>query len=66
MDYGQLRLFYGQWLANQQLFDESSALISELQPNDVVDPAALLFYQSVNAHSSLGKRPRLVHVTETL
>jgi hypothetical protein len=50
-----LRLFYGTWLANQQLFDETSQQLSELSPADVVDPASLLFYQSVAAHRRLEK-----------
>jgi tetratricopeptide (TPR) repeat protein len=42
-----LRLVYGRWLAQQQFFDESLALLQDLKPEDVVDPATLLFYQAV-------------------
>jgi hypothetical protein len=50
-----LKLFYGEWLANEQLFDETAQQLADLQPNEVVDPGALLFYQSVAAHRRLEK-----------
>jgi hypothetical protein len=42
-----LRLFYGRWLVNQSLLDEARSQLADLQPEDVVDPATLLFYQAV-------------------
>ena len=44
---GNLRLLYGRWLANQSLLDEAREQLADLKPEDVVDPAALLFYQGV-------------------
>jgi hypothetical protein len=54
-----LRLFYGRWLSQQQLYDESLEQLAGLEPSDVVDPAALLFFQSVAHH-------RLLHKTDGL
>ncbi len=50
-----LHLYFGLWLANQQLFDESWEQLNGLQATDIVDPAALLFYQGVTAHRRLEK-----------
>ena len=44
---GNLRLLYGRWLANQSLLDEAREQLADLKPEDVVDPAMLLFYQAV-------------------
>ena len=49
------RLFYGRWLVQQRLFDESAVTLSALQPSEVVDPAALLFYQSIGHHAMLDR-----------
>ncbi len=45
-----LRLLYGQWLAQNRYYDEAIDQLSGLDPEDVVDPAALLFYQSSSLH----------------
>lgn len=50
-----LRLHYGAWLANQQLYDECHDQLSGLTTVDVMDPAKLLFYQAVAAHRRLEK-----------
>jgi len=50
-----LRLFYGVWLAQESLLDESLEQIGELKPGEVVDPASLLFYQGVACHGLLQK-----------
>jgi hypothetical protein len=54
-----LRLYYGRWLAHQFLYDESLAQLSGVQPADVIDPAALLFYTSVAHHRLLNKKEGL-------
>jgi DNA-binding FadR family transcriptional regulator len=51
-----LRLVYGRWLAQHQCYDEALEQLSDLTPADVVDPAALLFYQSVSYHRMPDKR----------
>lgn len=50
-----LRLLYGRWLASERLYDEASEQLSDLTIADVVDPAALLFYQAVVHHRMLNQ-----------
>lgn len=50
-----LRLAYGRWLSQQAHFDESLEQLNGLTPQQVVDPAALLFYQAVAYHRLLKK-----------
>jgi len=61
-----LRLFVARWLAQQQLYDEALAQIDGLKPNEVVDPAALLFYQSIGYHQMLDKEKCLPLITQLL
>ena len=48
-----LGLWYGRWLAQGALFDESREQLAGLEPEEVVDPATLLFYQAVVHHRLL-------------
>jgi hypothetical protein len=48
-----LRLYYGRWLAQQNLFDESMEQLEGLPVEEVIDPATLLFYQAVSYHRLL-------------
>jgi hypothetical protein len=50
-----LRLWYGRWLAQNMLFDEALDQLDGLQPEEVVDPASLLFYQGVVYHKLLNR-----------
>lgn len=50
-----MRLFYGRWLSQQRLYDESLEQLTGIEPTDVVDPATLLFFQSVAYHRLLNK-----------
>jgi hypothetical protein len=61
-----MRLFYGRWLSQQRLYDESLEQLKDLQPTDVVDPAALLFYQSVAYHRLLNKTDGLKTIDRLL
>lgn len=61
-----LRLYFGRWLAQQRLYDESLAQLQGLQPADVVDPATLLFYQSIAFHRLLQKEQLLATVGKLL
>jgi len=61
-----LRLQYARWLAQQDLYDESLAKIADLKPEDVVDPASLLFYQSVAHHRLLDKKKCLPAVAKLM
>ncbi len=61
-----LRLLYGRWLAHERLYDEALAQLEGLQPADVVDPAALLFYQGLIYHHMLDKEPGAVALQRLL
>lgn len=45
-----LRLFYARWLAQYGLYDEVLHQVADLRPDEVIDPASLLFYQMVAYH----------------
>ena len=61
-----VRLFYGRWLTQQRLFDEASVALKDLKPEDVVDPASLLFYQGVAQHWMLDAESGLRSLTRLL
>jgi hypothetical protein len=42
-----VRLWYARWLIHEALYDEAAEQLQGLQPQQVVDPASLLFYQGV-------------------
>ncbi|QDS99427.1 hypothetical protein [Adhaeretor mobilis] len=42
-----ISLYYARWLAQHRLYDETIAVLKPLRVEDVVDPAALLFYRAV-------------------
>ncbi|MCA9267867.1 MAG: hypothetical protein KDA41_05325, partial [Planctomycetales bacterium] len=50
-----LRLLVGRWLSQQQLYDESLAMLADVSAENVVDPASLFFYRSVAYHRLLDK-----------
>ncbi|HEY1785924.1 MAG TPA: hypothetical protein VGG30_10260 [Pirellulales bacterium] len=62
-----LRLLYGRWLVQANLYDEALQQLQSLRPEDVADPASLLFYQSVVYHRLLKKEAglgTLLHLLE--
>lgn len=61
-----LRLWLGKWLAQERLYDEALSQLQGLQPADVVDPATLLFYQSVCHHWMLHKTEGLAAISKLL
>jgi hypothetical protein len=61
-----LRLWYGRWLAQEKLYDESLEQLGGLHTADVVDPASLLFYQGVVYHWLLKKQPGLEAIGKLL
>lgn len=61
-----LRLLLGRWLSQQQLYDESLEVLDGLEPADVVDPASLLFYQSIAYHRTLDKEQGLPAISTLL
>ena len=61
-----LRLLYGRWLAQENLYDEALEHLAILQPDEVADPASLLFYQSVVYHRLLKKDEGLKSINQLL
>lgn len=61
-----LRLYYARWLAQHAFYDESLTQIRDLKPADVVDPAMLLFYQSVGFHRLLDKEAFLAAASKLM
>lgn len=66
LERNNLRLVYARWLSHYGLYDEMLEQIQDLQPTDVVDPASLLFYQSVAHHRLLHKDPGLAALKRLL
>ncbi|MDY0169665.1 MAG: hypothetical protein RBS80_24190 [Thermoguttaceae bacterium] len=54
-----LRLLFGRWLVHEGMHDEALEQIGNLNPEDVVAPASLLFYQGVAYHNLLEKEKGL-------
>ena len=54
-----LRLWYARWLVQESLYDEALEQLAGLRPEDVVDPAMLLFCQAVANHRLLNQEPGL-------
>ena len=61
-----MRLWYGRWLAQNMLFEEALQQLEGLQPEEVVDPASLLFYQGVVYHRLLNRDAGIDAITRLL
>lgn len=61
-----LRLIYGNWLAQRDLHEEALEQYGELVPNDVIDPASLLFHRSVCFHRLRDKQQCLPAIATLL
>lgn len=61
-----LRLYFGRWLVQELHYDEASEQLEGLKPADVVDPAALLFYQAVVEHRMLKREAGLQTIARLL
>lgn len=60
------RVFYGRWLAQDELFDEAMAQLEGIQPGEVIAPATLLFYQGVAQHTLLEREAGLKTLAELI
>lgn len=60
-----LRLVLARWLAQNQLYDETLETLQDMEPNDVADPASLLFYRGIALHRLL-KKDECIPVVEQL
>jgi len=61
-----LRLVFGRWLAGGRMYDEAREQLADLRPEDVVDPASLLFYQAVVYHRLLERDAALAAIARLL
>jgi hypothetical protein len=61
-----LRLLIGRWLCQEKLYDESIAVLKDIKPENVIDPASLLFYRSVAFHRLLIKKEGLESIHSLL
>ncbi|HEV3137938.1 MAG TPA: hypothetical protein VGZ26_08535 [Pirellulales bacterium] len=61
-----LRLLYGRWLVQEALYDEALEQLGQLKPEEVADPATLLFYQVVVHHRTLAREPGLQTIARLL
>lgn len=63
---GNLRLLYGRWLAQHDLYDEAMEQLDGIAVENVVDPAALLFYRSAGHHRLLKKDACLKEIAKLM
>ena len=61
-----LKLVLARWLTQHGFYDEAIHQIRDLKPEDVVDPASLLFYQSLAHHWLLDKEQCLPAIARLL
>lgn len=61
-----VRLWYGRWLVQQSLADEAGELLAGLTPEEVADPASLLFYRAVVAYGLLDRDAGLADIDRLL
>jgi hypothetical protein len=54
-----MRLLIGRWLCQEKLYDESIVVLKDIKPENVIDPASLLFFRSVAYHRLLVKKEGL-------
>jgi hypothetical protein len=61
-----LRLLLGRWLAQSGLYEEALLRLEGLEPQQVVDPASLLFFQGVAYHKLVQTEPALKSIRRLL
>ncbi len=64
--WANLRLLYGRWLVRQSMYDEAAEQLAGLEPEDVVDPDSLLFFQAIVQHRLLKKDAALATLQRLL
>jgi len=55
----QIRLLHGRWLTQHRYYDEALTMMEPLTPDDVIDPASLLFYRAVGQAELLRRKDAL-------
>ena len=61
-----LRLFYGRYLLQRKMYDESLEALYSLKASEVIDPAALLFARAVSQHQLQQKQEGLATLKQLL
>lgn len=61
-----LKLYHGRWLSRHRYYDEALHAMETLKPEDVLDPASLLFFQSVAAHKLVMAKEGLATINRLL
>lgn len=61
-----MELYFGRYLGQRQMYEESLERLEKAQLADVVDPAGLLFYKTVDQHQLLRKDEGLKSVAQLL
>lgn len=61
-----MKLYYGRHLAQREMYEESLAVLKDLDPKSVVDPATCLFYRAVCEHQLLKKKEGLATIAKLL
>lgn len=61
-----LRLYVARWLGQQAMYDEVLETVGDIKPDDVVDPASLLFYRMVAYHQIVEPDQSRVALVELL
>lgn len=61
-----LGLFYGRYLVERRLYDESWEILKSIDAKQVVDPASLFFFQAVAAQGMLELKPALEAIDQLL
>jgi hypothetical protein len=61
-----LRLLLARWQVSEALYDEAHEQLHGLEPGDVVDPGALLFYHAVVHHRMLAREVGLEAIARLL
>ncbi len=61
-----ISLFYGRYLVERRLFDEAWDILKSVDARQVVDPAALFFFQAVAAQGMLELKPALDAIDQLL
>lgn len=54
-----IQLFRARWMTQHRYYDDALPILNELRPDDVVDPAGLLFYRAVSQSELLQRRDAL-------
>ena len=60
------KLYFGRWLAQEGYFDESLTMLDGISIDDVADPAAMLFYQSVANHNLINVKEGMESVAKLM